>query len=261
MSDRPCDPRYEKMIERAFVGDIAGEDWRVLSAHLASCHACRAYHDRLGVIDEAMSGGASIPPVVRDRILEQVVPQKALGRRTRFFRLLTYASAAAVVVIAALMLPFVSVDRFVPRGGRITFAGRPPGLRLFCVSPPAHPGGQARVEGSVQAARDPLPIPRLGCGLDQELQLAYTTPRDRLLYLTVQGETEDGEIHWYAPVERDERPVTLEEDAESVPLEWSTRLGVHHRPGPVRVIARFFEAPRAEVPIYEVYAKLEVKSR
>lgn len=261
MSEGPCEPRYEKMIERAFVGDLPSDRWRELSAHLARCTDCRAYHDRLGVIDEAMSAGGALPPVVRDRILEQVIPE-APGRRLRLSTLLTYASAAAAVVVAAVILPFASVepnDPFQPRGDGPTFAVRPPGVRLFCISPPVQEGGRARVEGTVQAARDPLPIPKLPCRLDQELQLAYATPRNRTLYMTVRGETEDGGDHWYAPREEGGPAVALDEDAESAALGWSTRLGVHHRPGKVRVVARFFEAPEAEAPLYEVYATLEVR--
>jgi anti-sigma factor RsiW len=72
------------MIDRAFVGDLPPERWKDLSAHLEQCSACRAYHDRLGLIDEAM-GRSPLTAAMRDRIAEQVMAAASGGRpRARF---------------------------------------------------------------------------------------------------------------------------------------------------------------------------------
>src|SRR5687767_12194066 len=148
MSDHPCEPQFEKMIDRAFVGDLAPDRWKELSAHLNQCSACRAYHDRLGLIDEAM-GKSPLSASMRDRIAEQVIAAASGGRpRPRFSlsAILSYASAAAAVVVLAVLLPFVAhEDEFTPRGSEMKWLGRPPGVGLFCITPPQDPSGKALV--------------------------------------------------------------------------------------------------------------------
>jgi hypothetical protein len=260
MSDHPCEPQYEKMIERAFVGELGAERWRELSAHLAQCSACRAYHDRLGLIDEAM-GKSPLSASMRDRIAEQVIAAASGGRPRPRFSLsafLTYATAATAVVVLAVMLPFVAKeDEFIPRGIEMKWQGRPPGLGLFCITPPQEPAGKALVDRTVQAVSRKGELPVLPCRLDQELQLAYATPSNRKLYLTVRGET-GGEPHWYAPLTPEAGPIELAMDASGQALGWSTRLGVRHEVGTIEVIARFYDDPSRD-PIYELAAMLEVR--
>jgi hypothetical protein len=259
MSDHPCEPRYEKMIERAFVGELASDRWRELAAHLATCPACRAYHDRLGLIDEAM-GTSPLSTSMRDRIAAQVMEAASGGRpRTRhsLSAILSYASAAAAVVVLAVMLPFVAGDEFNARGRDLKWAGRPPGIGLFCITPPEDPAAKALVDRTVQAAPAESTLPVLPCRLDQELQIAYATPTHKTLYLSVHGESGD-EQYWYAPTTPETPPLELAPDATGQALGWSTRLGVHHEVGTIRVIARFYEDPNGE-PIYELTAMLEVR--
>ncbi len=259
MSDHPCEPRYQKMIDKAFVGELTDERWRELFAHLAECDGCRAYHDRLGLIDEAMAAGP-LPGSMRARIAQRVITAGAPPPRARlsFGTIVSYASAAAVVVLA-VMLPFAVRDgEFTARGGESKWGGRPPGLSLFCITPPASPADAALVDRTVQAAPEGRPPPVLPCRLDQDLQIAYSTPADRPLFLTVEGETE-AEPHWYAPRSPDEGPVRLELDAAGRALGWSTRLAVHHEVGTVRVVARFFDDPTGETAVEQLVALLEVR--
>src|SRR5262245_27867842 len=106
MSDHPCEPRYEKMIDRAFVGDLSPERWRELSAHLKTCAGCRAYHDRLGLIDEAMAPGP-LTRGMRDRIAGQVIDGARARPRFSLGAFISYATAATAVVALVVMLPFV----------------------------------------------------------------------------------------------------------------------------------------------------------
>jgi hypothetical protein len=258
MSEHPCEERYQKLIDRAFVGDLSPDRWRDLSTHLETCDACRAYHDKLGLIDEAM-GRSPLTSSMRDRIAEQVIAAASGGTprtaRPSVLSWLSYASAVAAVVVLAVMLPFVAKDdEFRARGTKSEWSGRSPGIGLFCITPPSE-GQNALVDRTVQASSSAAPV--LSCRLDQEIQIAYATPSKKKLYLTVQGES-GNDTFWYAPLTPG-RPIELEPDADGRALGWSTRLGVNHEVGTVRVKARFYDDPSADEPIYELSAELEVR--
>src|SRR5262245_1169545 len=139
MSDHPCEPRWQKLIDRAFVGDLAPEKWKELSAHLGTCERCRAYHDRLRLIDEALTKSPLSNPM-RDRIADQVLGAVSGAKRPRLSLsvILSYATAATAVVVVAVLLPFVvREDEFTARGGESEWLGRPPGIALFCITPPS----------------------------------------------------------------------------------------------------------------------------
>jgi hypothetical protein len=256
--------RARRWIESAFVETLPPARWERLRAHLTGCDACRVRYDRLGDVRRALGGASLLPADAREQIAVALAASRApRPSSSRAVAGITLAGAAALAALLVLVLgPRPPDDELKPRGAVLKFAGRPPGLRLYCVSVGAD--GRPVIRAEVAAAAPPLPIPTLRCKIDGELQLAYTSPRLKEMTMIVHGEGAAGTKLWYAPRQPTAPAVALVADAIDEPLPWSTRLAVKHVPGRVDVVARFYEGSEEQAgtprrpPVYELRAILEL---
>jgi hypothetical protein len=255
MSERICD-QMRRAIDKSFVGELSDRHRDRLDAHLAACESCRAYYDRLGVADRALSGTELLSVAANDRIAAKVsgrvVPKPA--RSWSSWLLVPAGGLAAILAVVIVRGPEPD-DGYRARGvsgAEQGFLGRAPGLSLFCVA------GKETIRGSVRAVEKGDP-PVLRCGLGDELQLAYSTPSEGLLSLVVSGATESGDTYWYAPTNPEDPNLVLATDKRDEPLPFSTRLEVKHVRGRVDVTARFFKGPGREAPVSVLRARLVVE--
>ncbi len=206
--------------------------------------------------------GSAFPQAAADRVQMLVFAEP--GRRLR--RLWAPAGALAAAA-AALLLWIVSGDQAKPdefraRGlepeAELLVPGeREPGVRLFCVQISDH---GASITDEVHMTSGAMPPPTLRCTLDDELQIAYSTPNLSGLTMTVIARSLHGDTNWYAPHDGGS-PVPLASDVIDEPLSFSTRLGAEHQPDTYDVTAQFFlgpEAPGSE-PVAEVRARLAIE--
>lgn len=257
--------------------------WLALTEHVAGCPGCRLYYDRLGEISWAMeplSSGASLPGITLDRIGEVVLAKVAAGAKpaepaswwarygTRLWMgaSLAVTAMAGFVIVTSLRAPDGrSKEHFTARGGtHVGDGGKPaerePGVTALCVGSEPAPGAHIspppteqplagalaavdRVVAAVSGSRVPLTVARMRCKVGDSLQLTYSTPRGRELYMLARGETETGMVRWYAPTSADAALPLLSPDAVDAVLPWSTRLAVRHEPGLVKMTVRFFDHP------------------
>jgi hypothetical protein len=229
MSDG-CTPRFRALIDRAFVRGLASRKRRHLREHLATCESCRERWTRLASIDRRL-GGPRLEHEVTEDIGRTVLAEAAArpARRRRWIALGASLAAASVVVLVLRRPPDSTLT---PRGG--ASHGRTPGVRLFCIT---------HDTDHVRDAAFPVsggPVPELRCTLDDDLQLAYTTPEREGLTM-VAFARRDSSMILYAPTSANAESVPLRADRIDEVIDWSTRLSADHRPGRYEVTVRYFE--------------------
>ncbi len=260
---KACRPSWSRQLDRAFSGRISVRRMRALRAHAADCESCRAVYDQLAGIERSMTGSA-FPRAAADRVQMLVFAEP--DRRLRKL----WAPAGALAAAAAALLLWIvvgdqakPVDEFRARGlepeAELLVPGeREPGVRLFCVQISDH---GASITDEVHMTSGAMPPPTLRCTLDDELQIAYSTPNLSGLTMTVIARSLHGDTSWYAPHDGGS-PVPLASDVIDEPLSWSTRLGAEHEPGTYDVTARFFldpASPNASEVVAEVRARLAIE--
>src|SRR5262245_48285933 len=119
--------RWREEIDRAFVEGIDRGRFDALRAHLLECDECRAYYDKLGEVDRALS-----PNRMREAIVSRVVGEPAPVLRIRWVAPVSIAVAVAASVMLFLVLQPKS-EHFNVRGSNTPFKGRPPGIVAACV--------------------------------------------------------------------------------------------------------------------------------
>jgi hypothetical protein len=232
-----CDGKATALVDRLFLDTLSRRGWRKLRAHLGGCESCRAYYDRVVLLQRAMSpnhdliGGVRLQRMADD--LDELIGVTPAPRRWW-----AWATGAAA---AAAMLFFVGATRgsngtFVARGGGAPV--RAEGLRAFCLDITAR---APRVTASVAA--QPAGGARLDCPTGGALQFAYTLGDGRPRYLSIVGVDGAGKITNYVPLEPGSPSLVVAAGAVDQPLAQSLRLQSLHRPGSVRVRAFFSDAP------------------
>jgi hypothetical protein len=255
--------RYQKLVDRAFVRGLPARQRRRLREHLATCEACRERWDRLAVIERRL-GGPRLGDAVIEDIHDAVVPPatRAGPRRAWWAAAAALGAAASVAVVLLVLRPAPPLEpTLTPRGGGAG-AARAPGVRLFCV---AGDGDHVRAETRMVSTG---PVPELRCSIDDDLQLAYSTP-DREGLTMVAFARMDTSILRYAPPPHDRGAMALAPDRVDELVGWSTRLRAAHRPGTHDVVVRFFdrEVPAHDAvagaipPLVELRARLELVAR
>ncbi len=152
-----------------------------------------------------------------------------------------WASAAAVLLMGAFTLtqaPTVAPPAFQARTAAVAgWQPRPdaPKLMAFCVERQA---GEVVFNGP-----DEAPFGVVACPNDAELKLAVEKPGDTWKWAAFFGVYEDGTVLWYGPTPVAPKPVALDSTQDLQPIGESIRLGVNHKPGPVRVHALFTTEP------------------
>jgi hypothetical protein len=251
----PCGARFSRLAERAFVRGLSVRQRRQLRGHLAVCETCRARWDRLAAIDRQLAGPALSGETIRgigDAVLDTVAPAP---RRWHVWGIAGGLVAAAA--IAMLVLRPASPDSgFVPRGGTAPTPGRTPGVRVFCVA-----GDRDHVRSEVRLVSSG-PVPALRCTMDDDLQLAYTTPAGKPLTM-VAFARHDSSFFYYAPTLAGAEAIVLLADRVDELVDWSTRLSASHRPGTYEMIVRFYERPvaTADAVLDRVSAVAELRAR
>lgn len=112
------------------------------------------------------------------------------------------------------------------------------------------------------------PVPELRCTIDDDLQLAYTTPDREGLTMVAFSRLDSTMIH-YAPTTPADPTIALRADRIDELVEWSTSLAGEHAPGTYDVFVRFFDrevATRDAIdgripPVVELRAKLAIADR
>ena len=257
-----CTARRARLVERDFVGDLSRWRRRRLRRHLGGCDDCRRLYDRLAAADRQLGAGRVLPETAIDAIGEAVVGSATpwIRRRSVWVGVGSLATAAAVLV--ALSVRDHARPELRPRGDGILLGDRTPGIRLFCVEADA---AGARVAGEARVVSVAGPLPRLRCTLDDELQLAYSSPDLEGLTMVAFGRNGQS-IHYYAPRSGEDESVPLVPDRIDMALDWSTRLGVNHQPGEHEVHVLFFDrtviasdaAAGIETPSATLRARLEI---
>lgn len=252
-----CETRFPKLVDRAFVRGLPARQRRALRDHLATCDACRERWGRLAIVERQMGG-----PRLSDAVIEDIGDAVLVSRRPRrVWWVAATAGALASAMIALLVLrPDPPDSGFTPRGK--PSLGRTLGVRLFCVAGDAD---HVRQEARMVSAG---PLPELRCTIDDDLQLAYTSP-DREGLTMVAFARLDSTVIQYAPTPNRPDAMTLRANRIDELLDWSTRLSAEHRPGTYDVVVRFFEQPvRARdaiggrvTPAVELRARVEVTAR
>ena len=252
-----CAGRFAKLVDRAFVRGLPARRRQVLREHLATCNECRERWDRLSIVERQLGG-----PRLSDAMIEDIgAAVLATPRRRRAWWAAAFAGAVASAAIALLVLrPDREESTFAPRGN--PSLGRTVGMRLFCVAGDAdHVRQEARMVSSG-------PVPELRCTIDDDLQLAYTSP-DREGLTMVAFARLDSSVIQYAPMPSSPVATPLRANRVDELLDWSTPLSAGHRPGAYDVTVRFFERPvRARdaidgsvAPAVELRAKLAITPR
>jgi hypothetical protein len=235
VTDRPaCAARWARSVDRAFVGDLAAWRRRRLRRHLTGCAACRARYDRLALVDRQLGAGSVVSPRAIALLEHEVVTGATPWTRRRSVWAGLGAAVTACGILLALSLRRDEEPELRPRGDRVVLGDRAPGVRLFCVE------DGARVVGDSRVAAVAGGVPALGCTLDAELQLAYSTPDLEGLSMVAFGRRGQS-IRYYAPRAGDAESVPLAPDRIDEPLAWSTRLGVKHELGDYEVVVRIFD--------------------
>jgi hypothetical protein len=215
-------------MDRSFRGTLSPRAWDRLRRHLVGCDGCRARYDQLGQVRRVLvPGGLSF--LGPDPIASLVSGVSPVRRRAPF----VWAGGAMAVAIAILVIFLRPRDEFRERGLDPRFRTRPPGVTVYCID-----AVDDAVIASAPAVAPPLPVPTLSCRMKDELQLAYSTPDQGPLAMIVSGES-DGTTFWYAPRRPEDPPLALVPSSVDEPVAWSTRLGVKHTPGKVRLHVRF----------------------
>lgn len=256
MSDG-CTPRFRALIERAFVRGLASRKRRHLREHLATCEACRERWNRLASIDRRLGGPRLEHEVIED--IGTTVLAEAAARPARRGRWIAIGASLVAASAVVLLLRRPPDSTLTPRGG--AGHGRTPGVRLFCIT---HDTDHVRDEASAVSSG---PVPELRCSLDDDLQLAYTTPESEGLTMVAFARRDSSTI-LYAPTSASADSMTLRADRIDEVLDWSTQLSADHRPGRYDVIVRVFEgeqdasdavSDRAR-PLVELRATLEISA-
>lgn len=256
MSD-PCESRFSRLADRAFVRGLSARQRRQLRGHLGACDACRARWDRLAAIDRQL-GGPTLSNDMVDDVGDAVVDAITPPTRRRIVWGFAGGLVAATAVAVLVLRPNAPAPEFTPRGGAPSL-GRTPGVRVFCVA-----GDRDHVRSEVRMVSSG-PVPELRCTIDDDLQLAYSTP-DRKGLTMVAFARLDSSFLYYAPTTDGADALALSADRIDELVDWSTRLSAAHRPGTYTVIVRFFDRPVVTsdaalgrvAPTAELRARLEV---
>jgi hypothetical protein len=254
-----CQRRFSKLVERAFLRGLPARQRRELRQHLTACASCRTSWDRLAAVERQMGG-----PRLDDDVLDDIASAVITTPRSR--RVWWASGAIGVIATTAIIIAIVIVrsDRseqeFSSRGDPST--GRTPGVRLFCVSSEAeHVVAEARMVSGGH-------VPELRCTIDDDLQLAYTSPDREGLTMVAFARLDSMTIH-YAPITNAESTTTVRADRIDELVDWSTPLAAQHAPGIYDVVVRFFdrEVPARDAidgriqPLIELRAKLDITNR
>ena len=250
-----CTARIAKLVDRAFVRELSARQRERLRTHLAACSECRQRWERLAIIDRRLAG-----PMLNEQTIADIGRVVTLAPVPR--RRLVWAAAAATAAAASLVLVLLLVrpgppqSTFTPRGARSQ--GRTPGVRAFCVA-----GDADHVRAEVRMVSSGY-VPELRCTIDDDLQLAYTSP-DREGLTMVAFARLDSSIIRYAPTD-DAVTLVLRSDRIDELVPWSTQLAAEHRPGRYDLVVRFFDRQVATVeaiegratPLVELHATLDI---
>ena len=259
-----CARRWSKAIERSFVGKLSTRRYAELRDHVSACEPCRAAYDRLAHLERAIHGDV-FPAPARAR-----AKKLALGTSRPRLRWVLAPAGALAAAVAALLLWSGTSDElhgraeFRARGTQAQIepwvsGDREPGVRLFCVE---LSDSGARVRDEVHMGRGSMPPPELRCTLDDELQVAYSTPNLSGLRMSVFARSQFGATTGFAPPEAGGSPISLTRNAIDEPLAWSTRLAADHRIGSYEVSARFYldlASAASAAPIADLRANLVIE--
>lgn len=253
-----CGTRFPRLVERAFVRELPARQRRQLREHLDTCSSCREQWDRLAIVDRQM-GGPRLDEATLERIGGEVVATNARRRS-----IVWPAAAMGVLASAALLFVVIRPDRggetLTPRGTHSM--GRTPGVRLFCVAGDAD---HVREEARMVSSGAP---PELRCNIQDDLQIAYTTPDRKGLTMVAFARLDSTTIQ-YAPTSDSPHALALRADRVDELVDWSTRLSAEHQPGNYDVTVQFFDREVATrdaiagrlVPVVELHARLIVTPR
>lgn len=246
-----CGTRFPRLVDRAFVRGLPARQRRQLREHIGTCPSCRERWEQLSIVDRRI-GGPQLDDAVIEEIRRVVIPPPP---RRRWW----VAGAVGALASAALVLLVVRPDRsdptFSPRGN--LGKGRTPGVRVFCVAGDAD---HVRAEARMVSAEPP---PELRCKIEDDLQLAYTTP-DRKLTMVAFARSGSTMIQ-YAPRSNIDLAMPLVPNRIDELVGWSTSFS-NHRPGAYELVVRFFDHDvtvreaivRSVEPVAELRARLVI---
>lgn len=252
-----CGRKFQRLVDRAFVRELPARQRRQLREHLVTCDACRGRWERLAIVDRQL-GGPTLDDATLDRIVDSVIP--AARPRKAWWVAGALGAVATAALVIVLVRPAARDSELTPRG--TPTMGRTPGVRLFCVAGDAdHVRGEVRLVSSG-------PAPELRCTIDDDLQLAYTTPDREGLTMVAFARLDSTMIH-YAPPTETGSSLPLRADKVDELVDWSTPLSAAHAPGHYDVIVRFFEGavPSRDAidgrisPLVELRARVEITDR
>jgi len=250
-----CTARVAKLIDRAFVRELSARQRERLRSHLAECLECRQRWEQLAIVDRRLAGPRLNEQTIADIGRAVTSATRVPGRRLVWATAAT-AAVASLVLVLLLVRPGPSGSTLTPRGTHSQ--GRTPGVRAFCVAGDAdHVRAEVRMVSTGH-------VPVLRCTIDDDLQLAYTSP-DREGLTMVAFARLDSSIVRYAPTD-DAITASVRPDRIDELIPWSTHLAAEHRPGRYDVVVRFFDRQVATgeaidgrtIPLVELHATLEV---
>lgn len=253
-----CQTRFPELVDRAFVRGLMARQRQQLREHLVTCEPCRTRWDRLAAVERQMGGPQLSDAVIND--IAHTVRATSRGNRVWWASgALGALAAAAIVLLVVRREP--PHQEFSPRGDP-NMRGRTPGVRLFCV---AGDGNHVRSEARMVSSGR---VPELRCTIDDDLQLAYTTPDREGLTMVAFARLDSTMIH-YAPATNTGHTTLLRGDQVDQLVEWSTPLTPEHKPGTYDVVVRFFDGEvftRDAIdgripPVVELRAKLAIVAR
>jgi hypothetical protein len=228
---------FHSMIDELVAGKLARDGWRALHEHAAGCQGCRDRYNRTVLAARMLAGGPAAArrqlAVEAAGIARVVIPQirAPLGARLRRFlfspRLaVPLAATAATAAFLLILRPHPSAERWNARGG----AERTIAVRAFCLTDQA------------VTALDPATQPPR-CPATAQLKLTATN-HGRHTQLFVVGVDSAYRIKWYAPRPPQTASVPLAASgATDEPVGAAIRIGVNHRPGPLRIYGLFSDRP------------------
>jgi hypothetical protein len=224
-----CSARIARLVDRAFVAELPSRSRRRLREHLATCEPCRTRWQRLAAIDRVLGGPRLGDAATRD--IESRIGASRIANRSWWIA----AGALGALTTIVLVLVVASSrprEELSTRGG--SGSGRTPGVRLFCI---AGDGAHVRAETRMVSRGQPA---ELACTIEDDLQIAYTTPDREGLTMVAFARSGTTMIP-YAPAELDKRSLPARADRVDELVDHSTHLGAEHRPGRYQVVVRFFD--------------------
>ena len=250
--------RTERRIARLFTVGLKGKATARLFEQLEQCPSCARVYERYHAMESALFGTPEAPSKIAVERVAGSIFSHPLGPPKKknapwIKRSVAIAGALAATVLIVLFVhpepaphrvaltkaDATALEELTPRGifrPTVSYVG----IRVFRV-------------GSKQAGlKETADI-----NINDTITFTYTYTKDAKGYLMLLGLQEEAAPLWYYPDYGEETSITITGQRVDEPLGDGITLWVNHKPGPLRIVALFSEAPLGEETILPAVERLD----